>query len=144
LAGALYAPLYLSLQWALAWRGAIPEGVTTHTSVTTRPTRVFTNGFGRFEYRTIKPALFHGFSTETMDGMGIRVASAEKALFDLWYLEAGEWDESRHESLRLEPGVIDSDALSGLVEACGSPRLARARDAFIRYAQVESWGRVEL
>lgn len=142
-AGALYSPSYLSLHWALSWHGVIPEAATVLTSVTTRSTRSFENSFGVFTYRSLKPALFHGSTVETIDGLPVRMASAEKALFDFWYLESGEWDETRHESMRFEPASVDLAVLSRLVADSGLPRLERAFAAFERYAAHELEGRVE-
>lgn len=82
----IYEPSYLSLESALAWYGFIPEMVYAYVSVTARINRRFTNDFGTFLYRHIKPELFWGY-TETKTEYGhYLLAEPEKALLDYLYL----------------------------------------------------------
>ena len=82
----IYEPSYLSLESALAWYGFIPEMVYAYVSVTARINRKFTNAFGTFLYRHIKPELFWGY-TETKTEYGhYLLAEPEKALLDYLYL----------------------------------------------------------
>ncbi|MCS5704695.1 hypothetical protein NZK27_00675 [Synechococcus sp. FGCU-3] len=50
LANHLVGPSYVSLNYALALHGLIPEGVAEITSVTPRPSRTLSNSYGRFSY----------------------------------------------------------------------------------------------
>ena len=85
----IYRPSYLSLHWALAFYGIIPEAVTELTSVTTLKTSHFSNPFGEFDYQTIKPSLMWGYrQTQTTNGKVYLVAEPEKALVDLLYLNS--------------------------------------------------------
>ncbi|HEY9053769.1 MAG TPA: hypothetical protein VIO60_03010 [Rectinemataceae bacterium] len=143
-ANELYKPSYISERWALSWYGIIPEKVELITSLTTRPTRSFENGFGRFIYRTIKPFVFNGWLTEIVAGAAIRIATREKALADFLYLEAGEWTESRMESMRFDPEGIDASALDLHLRATGEQRLVRASEAWKRYASAESAGSISI
>jgi hypothetical protein len=143
-AGLMYAPSYLSELWALSWFGVIPEKVVTFTSVTTRPKAGFENSFGRFTYRSVKPGHFWGWRKETIMGSEVRVASPEKALLDLWYLESGEWTTERFESLRLEARTIDLDFLHSCAERLRSPRLIKTALSFGKYRRSSSEGGVEL
>ena len=96
LANIIRYPSYISLEYALAKYGAIPEGVYTVTSVTLKSTRVFRNELGRFTYRNIKNELFGGFEILDFDGNRIKFASKGKALFDfLYYKKLGELEELR-------------------------------------------------
>ncbi|MFZ5906293.1 MAG: type IV toxin-antitoxin system AbiEi family antitoxin domain-containing protein [Nitrospirota bacterium] len=140
LANLLYAPSYLSERWALSWYGVIPEKTVIYTSVTTRPTRSFENAMGNFQYRTIQTTLFGPYRTDTIMSQEIHIASPEKALFDLWYLEHGEWTQARMESHRFEPRNVDTAALRALVTACRLPRLARAMHAWEDYAREAAQG----
>ena len=144
IAGILYPPSYLSERWALAFHGCIPEKVVIYTSVTPRSTKSFQNDWGRFVYRTLKQTLFSGYRTQTIMGVPVRVATAEKALVDLWYLEAGEWTEDRMESMRFEPENISTESLLRIVETLDVPRISRAVAAWLRYAAETTDGRVEL
>lgn len=53
LANHLYGPSYLSLDFALALNGLIPEGVAEVTAVTAEPSRRLSNGLRRFSYHHI-------------------------------------------------------------------------------------------
>ena len=86
LAGTIYSPSYLSLQWALGFYGMIPERVVTFTSVTTRQTAHFVNALGTFDYRHVQPDLFRAFQPVRMGAGEVWMATPEKALLDYWYL----------------------------------------------------------
>ena len=133
LAQALYAPSYISELWALSWYGVIPEKVTLITSVTTRATRTFKNALGEYRYRTIDGRFFHSWQTEEILSAEVRIATPEKALLDLWYLEKGEWAVARMELMRFEPRIIDAEKLHALAQSC-PPRLVRAAKVWVIYA----------
>ena len=134
IANMLYAPSYLSERWALSWYSVIPEKTAWYTSITTRPTRTFENRFGVFRYRTIKPSLFDSYRIETILSQELRVATPEKALLDLWYLEGGEWTAARMESFRFEPKAIDTALVIDFARASKIPRLIRAAKYWQTYA----------
>lgn len=100
IANALYSPSYLSLEWALALYGLIPEAVPVFTSITTRTPRTFKNPLGRFEYRHIQLSLFDGFERKELVGASVYLATPEKAVLDFLYLSKGEWTLERHEEMR--------------------------------------------
>ncbi len=86
IAAFLYEPSYLSMESALSRYGFIPEMVYAYVSVTAKINRKFTNDFGTFIYRHIKPELFWGY-TETKTEYGhYLIAEPEKALLDYLYL----------------------------------------------------------
>lgn len=88
LANAQYYPSYLSLEYVLQKEGLIPEAVYTYTSITLKPTQIFTNRLGTFIYRTIKKTLFTGYQlVRYNENYQIKIASKAKALFDLLYLK---------------------------------------------------------
>ena len=143
-ANALYQPSYLSTLWALSLYGVIPEKAVVYTSVTPRPTKRFENSVGSFVYRSLQPALFSGFISESMMGSPVRIATPEKALLDLMYLEEGEWTEGRMESMRFEPGAISLEPFLAAMDGTGIPRLWRAAAAWKRYALDAQEGRIEV
>ena len=61
LANRIYEPSYISRESALAYYLIIPESVLGVTSVSSRKTRQFDSQWGRFSYRSIKPALMFGY-----------------------------------------------------------------------------------
>ena len=127
LANALYSPSYISGPWALAFCGLIPEGVAVYTSVTTRTPRRFDNPFGAFRYTAIKRSFFFGYRTVSIAGANVVIATAEKALLDLFHLSGGEWDRPRMVEMRFQQtGVVDRHRLEAYARRMGKPRILRA------------------
>lgn len=87
LAAILARPSYVSCEKALEFHGMIPEGVPVYTSVTTARQAKFYSKAGTFEYRHIKPALFWGYFSVSMDKQTGFMASPEKALLDFFYFK---------------------------------------------------------
>jgi len=59
----------------------------------------------------------------------VRLATPEKALIDLWYLEPDEWTTKRMESFRFEPRAIDMPSLmAGKVHALLARPHIKGRD----------------
>ncbi len=54
IAAALYAPCYISLEYALSFYGILPEAAFIYTLVTPKGTRQFTTPLGVFSYHKIK------------------------------------------------------------------------------------------
>ena len=127
LANALYPPSYVSGLWALGFYGLIPEAVSAYTSVTTRTPRKFENAFGAFLYAAIKRSFFFGYRTVSMAGTEVVIATAEKALLDLFHLSAGEWDRPRMMEMRFQRNEgIDERRLHDYAQRLGKPRILRA------------------
>ncbi len=127
LANALYSPSYLSGLWALGFHGLIPEAVPSYTSVTTRTPRRFDNPFGAFVYHAIKRSFFFGYRTVSIAGSEVVIATAEKALLDLFHLNSGEWDRPRMVEMRFQQGEgIDRRRLREYAQRMGKPRILRA------------------
>ena len=90
IANQLYAPSYVSLEYALNFYGLIPEMVYDVTSVTTRKTLRLKNKLGNFIYQHIKPESFRGFKAVKEDsGLSFFIAEPEKAVVDFLYLNLG-------------------------------------------------------
>jgi predicted transcriptional regulator of viral defense system len=143
-AEALYRPSYLSERWALSFHGVIPEKTVVYTSVSPRTTKRFDNAWGRFVYRSLRQDLFSGYASESIMGSPVHIASPEKALMDLMYLEAGEWTMARMESMRFEAALVDPESFVAAMKSTGLPRLVRAAEAWIRYADESAEGSIEL
>ena len=116
IANRIYRPSYVSLHSALAFYGLIPEAVVQVTSVTTLKTFGFTNPFGTYSYKSLKPELFFGYGPKPISGdRSVLMASAEKALLDLLYLYPFYRSDEEMEALRLDEDVlqetIDRDTL---------------------------------
>jgi predicted transcriptional regulator of viral defense system len=131
---------YVSGQSALSFYGLIPELVHTTLSVTTgRPERLETP-LGAFEYRHIKPELLCGYRmvelTRFHPVQQALVATPEKALLDLVYLQAGGASPAFLEELRLQNlEQLNLDELHRLIDVYHTPKLRRAVEIISRMAQ---------
>jgi predicted transcriptional regulator of viral defense system len=85
IANRLYAPSYISFEYALSRYGIIPESVYAITSVTTRITREFIVNNKSFAYSRIKKQAYRGYRTEKMGAVTVLIAEPEKALVDYLY-----------------------------------------------------------
>lgn len=86
LASKIYAPSYLSLEFALNYYGIIPDIPGTYTSVTSRKTLAYLNEFGNFTYQKIKSDLFFGYVMQKDRNATFYIATPEKAILDYLYL----------------------------------------------------------
>jgi len=98
----LYEPSYVSMTSALRYYNFIPETVYEITSISTRKTKTFDNELGRFCYQSIKPSLFWGYKTVAWHGGYYNMATPEKALLDLAYLEPNFSDRGWLEEMRFD------------------------------------------
>ena len=145
LANQLYAPSYLTAEWALSFYGLIPEQAVTYTSATTRTPREFSNPFGRFVYRHVKRSFFFGSRPVDLNGRRVVLAKPEKALLDQWHLSPGEWTAGRMASMRYRPSeCVNQERLRAFALRFGKPRLLRAVEAWAACTQEEQEGSIEL
>lgn len=84
LANQIYGPSALSLEFALAYYGLIPERVDTITSITPKRNTAYNTPVGRFTYRYCHPEKYSvGLTlteTETDETHHVIIATPEKAL----------------------------------------------------------------
>ncbi len=131
---------YVSCQSALEFHGLIPEHVPVIVSVTTlRPGR-WETPLGAFEFRHLKKALFAGYKLTDLAGrQKAFVATPEKALLDLIYLQPGADDGAYLNELRLHSlETLDIDRLHRLALDSGSPKLLRAATRISLLAEKEA------
>lgn len=126
LANHLYGPSYVSLDFALAWHGLIPEGVAEITSVTTKASRTYGNAVGRFSYQHLPLAYYRiGQSLgQSAEGLGYLIATPTKALCDRLVLDPQLQRLSRAamrdwllDDLRLDPDLLGDLSLAE-IEQC--------------------------
>ncbi|OPL19085.1 MAG: hypothetical protein AVO35_12485 [Candidatus Aegiribacteria sp. MLS_C] len=127
-ANAMELGSYVSCQTALAWHGLVPETIGAVTSITPGRPSVVRNELGTFIYRHMRRELLAGYRRETLPGgRKARVASPEKALLDLIYLEPGGYSPEYLEELRLQnTDILSQESLEELVEMWDRPRMRRA------------------
>ncbi|MCX5782952.1 MAG: hypothetical protein NTW04_00665 [Elusimicrobia bacterium] len=139
LAGQLYAPSYISLEYALSFYGLIPEAAVEITSVTAKKTARFANEFGRFSYQHIKREAFRGFKM-AKDGSGLAyfIAEPEKAVTDFIYLNLSKFKRGDREvfsqSYRFQNlKTLSGKKLSAYANLYGSGKLADIVKEFCRF-----------
>jgi predicted transcriptional regulator of viral defense system len=101
-ANILQKPSYVSLQSALSFYGMIPEIVTETTSVTTVRNERLSTHLGVFEFRYINKNYFGGYNFLDLGGQQAFIATPEKAILDLIYLQPGGDDPAFISELRLQ------------------------------------------
>jgi len=89
LANLIYGPSCISLEYALAYHGLIPERVEQITSVTSNRDKAFETHLGRFSYRHLGIKRYpHGIEQIWIDDRHpVLMASSEKALLDYLVLK---------------------------------------------------------
>jgi predicted transcriptional regulator of viral defense system len=138
-ANRMVQPSYVSLQSALAYYGLIPEVVPVTTSVTTgRPNR-WDTPLGSYQFRHVKTERFRDYRLlEVSQEQQAFVASPEKALLDLIYLEPGADSPEYLKELRLQNlEELDRERLRRQAELAGSPKLHRAAARVVALARSE-------
>lgn len=134
LASLLKRPSYISLEKALEYHGLIPEAVPVFTSLTTKRQGRFVSGAGTFVYRHIKKPLFWGYQSVTVNGQTGFIASPEKALLDLFYLNGMNITRAYLKELRLQNvGKIDMKKLIAAARRFKSAGILCAAKAVEKY-----------
>jgi predicted transcriptional regulator of viral defense system len=122
LANQLYKPSYISLHFALAFYGLIPESVVQITSVSSLKTAAFKNAFGEYSYKSVRQDLMFGYTPRPLkSGRTAPFATPEKALLDLLYLYPFYNTEQALQELRIDPDVLrnnlDRSRLESMTES---------------------------
>jgi predicted transcriptional regulator of viral defense system len=130
---------YVSLQSALSFYGLIPEVVNITTSVSTgRPERLDTP-LGTFEFRHIKTELLFGYRMTELGEQSALIATPEKALLDLIYLQPGGDSLAYLKELRLQnTEKLDKDLLRRQSEKFNTPKIQNAVKSILQLISGES------
>lgn len=127
-AGILYEPSYLSLDYVLYEHNLLTEIPGNFTSITKNKTARFFNRFGNFFYHKIKDNLFNGFTIVKKGDFAIYKATKSKALFDFLYLRKNHIVEKKSfEELRLNLDNLskkDREEIGKYVKIEGSRKMA--------------------
>jgi len=154
LANLVYGPSYVSLDYALAYYGIIPEKVESLTSVTPNRPRRFSTPVGLLIYRRIPARAYETgmVRVEEERGQAFLIASPEKALADkivsvrgASIASIGEMGRFLEEDLRIDAGAIRSFSPEGIAEFAGRYRSLRLRrlSGYIRRLRRSKSGRSE-
>ena len=130
---------YVSLQTALSFYGLIPEIVNITTSVSTgRPERLETP-LGKYEFRHIKTELLFGYRMFEFGEQSVLIATPEKALLDLIYLQPGGDSPAYLKELRLQnTEKLDKHLLRKQSEKFNTPKLQNAVKEILQLMSGES------
>jgi len=122
LASILYSPSYISLEYALAKYGIIPEAVYSITSISQKSTREFNSPLTSFMYKTVKKSFYTGYTEGTYLNNTYKIATPAKALFDFLYIkqfiDIKEIEQFLIESGRINWGAIDRKAKQEFTQYC--------------------------
>ncbi len=125
LANLIYGPSAISLEFALAYYGLIPERVYAITSITPQRDKIFDTPVGRFTYRylTMKKYTIGLTRLRLNDGRYIIIASPEKALLDKIYFSKAiviqsnqEVENFLFEDLRIDENILETFDINLLSE----------------------------
>lgn len=134
LAAVLKKPSYISIEKALEYHSLIPEAVYTITSVTTKGTAAYETKFGNFNYKHIRPSLFWGYETVQFNNHTAFIASAEKALLDLFYLKNVPVSFEYVDELRLQnTEKIRLNRLRQYAQKFDKPKILKAANVLCEY-----------
>lgn len=128
IANLIYGPSYVSLEWALAYYGMIPESVEEVTSVTLGRKKLYDTPIRRFRYERIHSKLYPIGLTllEGATAQSALIATKEKALADELIIRRGkissllEIERIIFDDLRIEPSdlqTIDKSIIKQLLHA---------------------------
>lgn len=141
LANLIYGPSFVSLDYALAYYGLIPERVEAVTSVTAGRSRRFYTPLGLFTYRTT-PCFYSGFVRIEENQESFLMALPERALADSIRADRGagtlnserEAGEYLLENRRLDPDglrELDTDYLAELAHLLRSRKIKQCTKLII-------------
>ena len=130
---------YVSCQSALTYYDLIPEYVPQTISVTGGRPGIWKTQLGIYRFYHIKPKLLLGYrETDLGDNQKAFIATPEKALLDLIYLQPDGDNPAYLKELRLQNlDMLNIDELYNLVTIFNTPKLLRAFDEITKLAQNE-------
>lgn len=106
IANKIYDPSYISFEMALSYYHLIPESVYAVTSATSRKTYKFKTPVAEFIYRKIRPDLFFGYNLISYKDKRFKIASAEKAILDYFYINPHIKTNNDFTSLRINKDLF--------------------------------------
>lgn len=130
---------YVSLQSALAYYGMIPEQVPLTTSVSSGRPESLRTPLGQYDFRHIRIDWLRSYRQMDLgNGQKAYVATPEKALLDLIYLQPGGDSAAYLYELRLQSlEKLDLDQIRLLAQEAKKTRLIRAVDIIQQLAEEE-------
>jgi predicted transcriptional regulator of viral defense system len=130
---------YVTSQSALAFYGMIPEHVSSVTSVTTLRPGQWKTPLGIFQFHHLRSTLFFGYRRADLGGgQQAFVATPEKALLDLIYLQPGADSAEYLRELRLQHlDQLNTDELARMADLTKKPKLRGAAAMILELVREE-------
>ncbi|MBW2573316.1 MAG: hypothetical protein JRE61_13525 [Deltaproteobacteria bacterium] len=136
IANKIYKPSYISFETAMSHYRLIPESIYMITSASTKRTSLFETPMARFSYRTIKPALFFGYS---LLSSSIKMAFMEKAILDYFYINPALRTEDDFASLRINReemmSRLNKERLADYMQRFSQKRLSKRMKHFFKWVE---------
>ena len=137
IANKIYEPSYISFESALSHYHLIPEIIHAITSANSRDTYKFKTYFGNFIYKKIKPDLMFGYKLVKYSNHVFKIAEAEKAILDLFYIKPHLKELEDFEELRIDKesfiNEVSIKKLEKYAEAFKSVAFMKRIRKFLRY-----------
>lgn len=123
IAGIINPNSYASMEYVLQQHNILTEATYTVSCVTSKTTRRYHNDIAGFYYKNIRPELFNNYITKTSNGMIVKEATLEKALFDYLYFrpffhKGRKIKYNVAEDLRLNLDVFTADQIERFNALC--------------------------
>jgi predicted transcriptional regulator of viral defense system len=114
---------YVSLEFVLQNHSILTEAVYAVTAVTLKTTRKYHSDLGDFYYKNIKPKLFGNYIIKNYNGLTVKEATLEKALFDYMYFrpfyqKGRRFKYNIAEDLRLNLEVFTQEQIDAFNKLC--------------------------
>lgn len=134
----VYRPSYISLHYALAGYGLIPEHIPNITLITTKRPHTIEQKNKRLIYKHIKTELFWGYEMRGEQNFPIFFAEPEKAVLDLFYFTPIKIDITFIEEMRFQnTEILDTVKFVKYAERFESPKMIRAARLFLKFLEKE-------
>jgi len=124
LAGKLYTPSYISLEYVLQKAGVVFQYDPGITSVSYLR-RIIEIGDNTYTYRKLKPEILVNTKGVIPKSANINMATPERALLDLLYLNPDAWFDN--------PNSIDVKKIQGLISVYHSGALTERTKTLFKY-----------
>jgi predicted transcriptional regulator of viral defense system len=134
----VHRPSYISLHYALADHGMIPEYVPNVTLVTTKRPKTMKFHKKLLIYQHVKRELFWGYEVRGEKNFPIYFAEPEKALLDLFYFTSGEISMPFIEEMRFQNmDILSQERLIKYAKKFGSQKIIIAANLLLKFLDKE-------
>jgi len=135
----IYEPSYISLETALSYYNLIPEWVFTTTAISSKKTNQFNSPIWLFTYKNVKKELFGWYTTINIKDIKFNIATIEKSIFDMIYLNNNFKNKNDFDGRRLDCLEItnkrNSNKLKYFAKISKNKKIQNIVSLFINYVK---------